>query len=143
MKTNRARGHQDRYLALIDRFPLRPLKSDEDLDKATKVLDSLTDRLDDLAPEEQDYLAVLTDIVERYEDETIPLPVVSDKDLLRHLIEAKGVTQTDVAKETGIVVSTISEVLAGRRQLNRAHIGRLARYFNVGPSVFAFDAKAR
>lgn len=143
MKTNRARGRQDRYLALIHRFPLRPLKSDEDLDDATKVLDSLTDRLDELAAEEQDYLDILTDIVERYEDEIIPLPVVSDQDMLRHLIEAKGVTQTDVAKETGIVVSTISEVLAGRRKLNRAHIGRLARYFNVGPSVFSFDAKPR
>jgi HTH-type transcriptional regulator/antitoxin HigA len=143
MKTNRGRERQDRYLALIDRFPLRPLKSDEDLDAATKVLDSLTDRLDELAPEEQDYLDILTDIVERYEDETIPLPAVSDQDLLRHLIEAKGVTQTEVAKETGIVVSTISEVLAGRRKLNRAHINRLARYFNVGPGVFAFEASAR
>jgi HTH-type transcriptional regulator/antitoxin HigA len=39
---------------------------------------------------------------------------VADADLLRHLIEAKGVSQADVARETGIAESTISEVLGGQ-----------------------------
>ena len=34
--------------------------------------------------------------------------------------------------------STISEVLKGKRSLNRNHIGKLARYFKVSPDVFAF-----
>jgi antitoxin component HigA of HigAB toxin-antitoxin module len=34
--------------------------------------------------------------------------------------------------------SLISEVLKGKRSLNRSHIGKLARYFNVSPDVFAF-----
>ena len=46
-----------------------------------------------LTPGEQDYLDVLTDIVERYEDETHPMPEVSDAAMLRHLIDASGVTQ--------------------------------------------------
>jgi HTH-type transcriptional regulator / antitoxin HigA len=37
-----------------------------------------------------------------------------------------------------IAVSTISEVLCGKRTLNRDHIGRLARYFHVSPDTFAF-----
>ncbi len=42
-----------------------------------------------------------------------------------HLIEAKGVSQAKVACEAGVAESTISEVLAGERNLNRTHIGRL------------------
>lgn len=138
MKTKPAAQPRDLYLRLIHQFPLRPIRSDKELDSAAAVLDSLTDRLDDLAAEERDYLDVLTDLVENYETETIPMPKVSDKEMLRHLIEAKGVTQIGLAKATGIAVTTISEVLTGRRKLNRAHIGKLASYFRVNPGVFGF-----
>ena len=68
---------------------------------------------------------------------------VSDADVLEHLIEAKGVTQAEVARRAGIAISTISEVLSGKRSLNRVHIGKLAHYFSVDPGVFSFDAKLR
>ena len=66
------------------------------------------------------------------------MPPVSDAEMLRHLVEAKGITQTEVSRATGIADSTISEVLKGKRSLNRSHIGKLAKYFNVSPDVFAF-----
>jgi HTH-type transcriptional regulator/antitoxin HigA len=59
--------------------------------------------------------------------------------VLRHLLEARGATQAAVARENGIAESTISEVLAGKRALSRAQIGKLARYFNVGPTAFRFE----
>jgi HTH-type transcriptional regulator / antitoxin HigA len=128
---------KDRYLELIRRFPLRPLRCDEDLDTAVAMIDSLLSQ-PSLKREEQDYLEVLGDLVEAYETESHPLGPVSDADLLSHLIEARGVSQSVVAGATGIAVSTISEVLRGKRTLNRAHIGKLARYFHVSPDTFVF-----
>jgi HTH-type transcriptional regulator / antitoxin HigA len=128
---------RDRYLELVKQFPLRPLRSDRELDKAVKVIDSLLSR-PALTPEEADYLDVLADLVERYETDTHPIAPVSDAEMLTHLIEAKGVSQTEVAQSTGIVVSTISEILGGKRSLSRSHIGKLARYFHVSPEVFVF-----
>ena len=128
---------KDRYLELIRQFPLRPVRSDEELDDAIRVIDSLLSK-QALVPEEQDYLDVLSDLVERYEAEAHPIAPLPDADMLRHLIEAKGSPQTEVARATGIADSTISEVLSGKRSLNRKHIGKLARYFNVSPEVFAF-----
>ena len=93
----------------------------------------------ELNQDEQDYLDVLSDLVERYESEHHPIAPVSDAEMLRHLIEAKGVSQVEVAREAGIAESTISEVLAGKRPLTRAHIGKLCRYFHVGPGVFSFE----
>ncbi len=138
MKTTRKVGdRRDPYLELIRRFPLRPIRSDDELDQAIEVVDELIDR-DDLDPSEKDYLDVLSDLIERYESEIHPIEPVSDAEMLAHLIEAKGITQVKLARETQIAESTISEVLAGKRILNRFQIGRLARYFNVGPMVFRF-----
>ena len=49
------------------------------------------------------------------------------------------VTQAQVAKDCRIAESTISEVLADKRKLNRKQIGKLATYFHVKPTVFNFD----
>jgi HTH-type transcriptional regulator / antitoxin HigA len=135
--TKHSENIEDRYLDLVQRFPLRPIRSDRELDEAIKVIDSLLSQ-PSLIPEEEDYLDVLGDLVKRYESDTHPIAPVSDAEMLSHLIEAKGVSQTEVSESTGIAVSTISEILAGKRTLNRSHIGKLARYFKVSPQVFAF-----
>ena len=75
---------------------------------------------------------------EAYEAEAVPMRPVSDADMLRFLIENRGVTQVEVAKQAGIAESTISEVLAGKRKLNRSQIGKLACFFHVEPGVFVF-----
>lgn len=133
------RGATKRYLELIEAFPLRPLRTDRDLARAIKVVDQLLDR-GKLTADEADYLDVLSDLVERYESEEHPLPPIPDAAMLGHLMEAKGIGQTDVARATGIVHSTISEVLSGKRKLNRQQIGKLAKFFHVSPGVFAFEA---
>ena len=126
---------RDHYLKLVRKFPLRPLRSDQDLADAIRVVDSLIVR-GDLTAGEQDYLDILTDIVERYEAEEHPMAPVSDADMLRHLIEARGISQSKLADEVKISMSTISEVLNGKRRLNRKHISILSKYFGVPSSVF-------
>src|SRR5262245_17150167 len=130
---------EDKYLELVRRFPLRPLRTEEDLDAAVAVVDSLIDQPVLTAPE-QDYLDVLSDLVEDYESETVPMRPVGDAELLRFLIEQKRVTQAETANGAGIAESTISEVLAAKRKLNRGQIAKLARYFHIEPGVFLSGA---
>jgi len=56
--------------------------------------------------------------------------------MLAMSIESKGVTQTEVAQATGIAVSTISQLIAQKREFNRAHIEKLCVYFGVEPKAF-------
>jgi HTH-type transcriptional regulator/antitoxin HigA len=130
---------EDRYLDLVRQFPLRPLRADVDLDAAIAIIDALLDRPVLTIPE-QDYLDVLSDLVETYESETVPMQRVGDADLLRFLIEQRGVTQAAVADGCAIAESTISEVLAGKRKLNRAQIAKLSRYFHVDPGAFLSES---
>src|SRR5439155_22026723 len=132
---------RERYLDLVRQFPPRPIRSERDLDRATRVIDALIDR-PSLSSDEKDYLNVLSDLVEAYEEERYPMARVSDARMVRHLMEAKGVNQTEVAQATGIANSTISAVLKGTRQLTREHIGQLAIFFHVDPGVFIFGEHA-
>jgi len=128
---------QDTYLTLIRTCPLRPLRSEADLDEAMTILDALVVK-DALSAAEADYLAVLSDLVEQYEAEAHPIPPASDAELLQHLLEAQSVTPHEVAQATGMDMATLAAVLAGIRHLTREQIGQLARYFQVSPSVFVF-----
>jgi HTH-type transcriptional regulator / antitoxin HigA len=123
------------YLTLIRRFPLRPIRTDAELDAASTIIDELTER-DDLSPAESDYLDVLGDLVEKYEDEHVEMPHVSDGAMLRCLMEDNGVRQADIVRGTGISKTVLSLVLSGKRNLTREHIEALSRYFRVTPAVF-------
>ena len=129
--------NRDRYLELIHQFPLRPIKNEVDLDAATQVIDSIIDR-GRLSRAELDYLDVISDQVEAYEDIAYPIRPLPHSEPLRFLMQKMGLSSAAVAKATGIAVSTISEVLSGKRKLNRRQIGKLAKYFHVGPGVFHF-----
>jgi HTH-type transcriptional regulator / antitoxin HigA len=128
----------DRYLDLVLRYPLRPIRSDTELDRAIAMIDYLIDQ-DRLQSEERDYLDVLSDLVERYETDYHPIPSLSDGEILQHLIQSNGISQAVVARESGIAESTISEVIGGTRKLSRVHIGKLCRFFGVQPGAFNFD----
>jgi HTH-type transcriptional regulator / antitoxin HigA len=135
--TDNAQAGPDRgsYLELVLKFPLRPLRTDDELHRAIEMIDSLIIR-GDLDSGEQDYLDILTDIVERYEADEHPMAPVTDAVMLRHLIDARGVTQSKLAADVKLQMSTISEVLNGKRRLNRHHIAVLSKYFRVSSAVF-------
>jgi HTH-type transcriptional regulator/antitoxin HigA len=137
-----SKEYQAAYVKLVRKFPLRPIRSEAELDQAIATIDSLLDR-GTLERAAEDYLDVLGDLVRRYESQATPLRPLPDKAMLRFLLESKDVSQTQVANATGIANSTISEVLRGKRRLSRAHVERLAEYFRVSPGVFAFRQAAR
>lgn len=127
-----------RYRELCERFPLRPVRTEAELDAATVVVHELIDQ-DKRSKAEDDYLDVLTDLVEAYEEVHYPMEPVSGASMLAYCMELRNLTQAEVAKGAGIAVSTVSSVLSGKRKLTREHIGKLAKFFNVSPGVFFDD----
>ena len=133
--TRGGKADEEGYLALIRALPLRPIRSEADLDRAIDMVDALSDR-EALSPDEHDYLLVLSGLIERYEDEHHAIPAISGVPMLRHLIESRGVPQARVAAETGLAESALSEILAGKRKLGVKSIKALAGYFKVDPGLF-------
>lgn len=127
---------RDAYLKLVTAFPLASIRSDEQLREAQKVLDRLLAR-GELNGGEEMYLDALSDLVAAYEDDHYAIEPASDADMLRHLMEARGVTQAQLSRDTAVPRSTISEVLAGKKRLSRQMIRKFADYFRVDASVLA------
>ena len=123
------------YLDLIRKHPLRPLRSDADLDRAVAMVDTLTDGRA-LASDEDDYLEVLSRLIEDYEDEHDPLPEMSGVEALRYLLEENGLTQSQLSDETKIPVATISEILHEKRGISPRVRNALAKRFRVAPTLF-------
>ena len=117
-------------------FPLASIKSDEHLAEAQRVMDGLLAR-GTLDAGEETYLDALSDLVGSYEDEQHAIEPASDADMLRHLMEARGVTQVQLSHDTGLPKSSVSEVLAGKKTFSRQMIRNLAEYFHVEIGVLA------
>jgi HTH-type transcriptional regulator/antitoxin HigA len=127
---------RDSYLDLVLAFPLASIKSEEQLAQAEKVMDRLLAK-GKLDHGEETYLDALSDLVAAYEDAHHAIEPASDADMLRHLLEARGVSQAQLSRDTSIPKSTISEVLAGKKRFSRQMIRTFADYFKVDVSVLA------
>lgn len=135
-KTVRRRKVADSYLELVMECPLASIKTESQLAVAQAMIDRLLTqgKMDD---GEEMYLDALSDLVAAYEDVHCPIAPASDADMLRHLMEAKGVTQVELHRGTGIPKSTVSEVLAGKKPFSKTLIRTLADFFQVDTSVLA------
>jgi HTH-type transcriptional regulator/antitoxin HigA len=128
--------HRDSYLDLVLAFPLASIKSEKHLAEAQKVMDRLLAQ-GELDDGEEMYLDALSDLVAAYEDAHHAIEPASDANMLRHLLDAKGVTQAQLSRDTRLPKSSISEVLAGKKPFSRRMIRQLADYFKVDVSVLA------
>ncbi len=133
VKTAR-RSLPDAYFELVRQFPLIHIRDSAHLASAETMLRRLLER--ELDQGEQEYLDVLTDLIEKYEADHEPIPDASEADVLRLLMESNGLSQMALARKVGISQSTISAVLHGTRSLTKDQVITLARFFNVGPGAF-------
>ena len=126
------------YLALIDIFPLRPLRSERDYDAAVTVLDTLVVRPEgSLAPGEQDYLDALTMLVEAHDrdHDDVDTEQRDPLSMLKYLMQESSMTQAELGRLLGNR-ALASLILHGHRQLSKSHIRKLADHFKVSPALF-------
>jgi antitoxin component HigA of HigAB toxin-antitoxin module len=134
-----ARGApNDSYLTLVLECPLRPIRTRADYGRASKMLDRLAVRGEStLDAGERDYLDVLTDLVEAYDDaHAEPIRRGSLRERVAHLMSETGLTQAQFARLAGVRQPMASMVLSGQRELSKASIARLARHFAVRAEYF-------
>ncbi len=125
------------YFKLVKQFPLTKIRDDDHLEAAFEVIDHLL--MMDLDEGQEAYLDALSDLVEVYEDANVFIPDASEADVLRSLMEANRLSQTQLAREVKISQSTLSAVLNGSRSLTKEQMAKLGRRFNLPASVFLPD----
>jgi HTH-type transcriptional regulator/antitoxin HigA len=101
----------------------------------TQALYELDQRSAKLTRAEKELAELLTLLIEDFESKHYELPQAKPLDVLRFLMEQQELKQKDLVDVFG-TRSIVSEVLSGKRKLNKDHIERLSRRFHVSPDVF-------
>ncbi|MDX1985617.1 MAG: hypothetical protein SFV17_02925 [Candidatus Obscuribacter sp.] len=136
MSTSSKDDSSREYGRLIKRFPLRPIRDDEQNERAAQICDALIARVDTLTQSESDYLEVLTDLITKYESQfSEEVAELSPRELLQYLMERNDLVQKDLVPEFGSP-SRISEFLKGERRLSLEQAKRLAQRFSLDISAF-------
>lgn len=110
------------------------INTDDDLNQAIAYAEELTNIFENENTEIEPLLDFVLAVIEKYEDKHYPVKRSSPVEVLKFLMDQHGHKQkdlTDVATK-----SVISEILNGKRQLNKNHIDKLSKKYHTSPAVF-------
>ena len=114
---------------------VRSVSSAEDYEHMLALMNTLLELVgDDEDHTLSDLLDVVGDLVWKYEQQNHAIEAAAPKDMLRFLMEARGLKQGDLA---GVLAQgNLSAILAGKRKISAALAARLAQFFGIKVGVF-------
>lgn len=123
------------YQALLRRVPPKVIRTEKENEAYTEILYELDQRSKTLTTAEKELAELLTLLIEDFEEKRYRLPRAKPLDVLRFLMQQHGLLQKDLVDVFG-TPSIVSEVLHGKRELNKEQIARLSARFHVSPELF-------
>jgi len=123
------------YTALLARIPPRVVRSEEQNESYIAALYELERRHNKWSEAERELADLLTLLIEDFEEKNYQLPKASPLQVIAFLMEQHGLKQKDLADVFG-TPSIVSEVMNGKRELNKQQIRRLSDRFHVSPELF-------
>jgi len=114
---------------------IAPIRDEAHYQRMTAMLEALLDETtgDENHPA-MGLVDIVGDLIEDFESEHHPLPDVTGVQALKFLIEQHGIKQCDL-HEIGSQ-GVVSEILAGKRELNIRQVRALSKRFGVSPATF-------
>jgi len=122
------------YKSLLAAMEPEVIRTEEKDRAFLAVLEGLAAK-EQVSEAERRMIELLILLIEEYESRASPVPQAGPLDIIRHLMDAHGLRQKDLAEEFG-TESIVSDVLNGKRELTKDHIRRLSARFGVSPAVF-------
>jgi HTH-type transcriptional regulator / antitoxin HigA len=110
----------EKYIDLLNEFPPRPIRSEDDFKAVQKVIDTLLDA-DQISADRREYLNLLGLLVHEYEEKTVEIPDVHGVELLNILIAEWGLKQKELVPIFK-TESIVSAVVNGHRLLTVEHL---------------------
>ena len=130
-----ANGIPKTYKGLCQRYLPRKIRDDTEDQEATAIVYALAGH--DLNQDQEDYLDLLSDLVDEYDRATRGQPHQgSPIDVLRLLLDQHKVSARELGRILGKDESLGSLILTGRRSITVEHAKLLGAHFNVKPGVF-------
>ena len=115
---------------------LKPIRNDSDLNEALARIEKIFDA-EEGTPEDNE-LAILLDLVERYEDIHYPIDAPTPIAAIEFMMDQRGLTRRDLIPFIGSA-SKVSEVLSGKRDITMAMARALHKHLGIPAEVLLQD----
>jgi HTH-type transcriptional regulator/antitoxin HigA len=123
------------YSGLVALHMPRPIHDKVAYDNAVEAVHALAGHK--LNRDQDDYLAIMSGLVEDYERENVAEPkAVKGIEALKFLLGENDLTADDLGEIIGVNRSIAYRILKGARNLTADHIKKLAARFAVGADLF-------
>lgn len=111
------------------------IETEEECLRVEKIVGDLLKKGDNLSPEEDRLLDLLSDLIEFYEDKVYPIKAAPPYEMLKFLMNENDLKQSDLLPVFGSSGIT-SEVVNGKRSISKAQAKKLAEFFKVSVELF-------
>lgn len=123
------------YKRLLTEVMPVPVETEEDNERMLAAAGRLMEKGENLSAEEEALLRLLATLIEDFETKFYQPEDATPLEVLRHLMEERGLRQSDLWELFGSK-GVASEVLNGKRGISKAQAKKLADYFHVPVSLF-------
>jgi HTH-type transcriptional regulator/antitoxin HigA len=123
-----------KYARLLARALPVVIETEEENERMLAEVDKLMDK-NPLTPEESKLFDLMVRLIEDFEEQAYPVGDVSPDQMLQHLMEARGLNQTDLLPIFG-GRGRVSEVVNGKRGISKDQAKKLGEFFHVSPELF-------
>ena len=126
---------QRKYGRLLARAAPAVIGNEAECRRVEDEITKLLAKGDNLTPEEERLLDLLSALVERYEGETEDFADSPPDRVLRFLMQQNDLQQADLVKIFGSS-GRVSEVVNGKRGISKTQAKALGDFFRVSPELF-------
>ncbi len=119
---------------LVNALP-KVIETEEECLRVEKIVGDLLKKGDNLSPEEDKLLDLLSDLIENYEDKVYPIADAPPNEMLKYLMRENDLKQGDLLHIFGSS-GIASEVVGGKRSISKAQAKKLAEFFKVSVELF-------
>jgi len=122
------------YSKLLVEYQPKVITTEAEYDQALETVEKLmADQ--QRTPEQTAILQLLVTLIEEFETKHYPIEPSSPHAILEHLMDARGIKQSDLV---GIIGSkgVVSEVVNRKRAISKAQAKALGELFNVSSALF-------
>jgi HTH-type transcriptional regulator / antitoxin HigA len=117
------------YIELLVRYQPKPIATEAENDSAIALAQELEHR-PMRSPEEETFLELLITLIEKFEAEHYPIPTGTPNSMLRHLMDARELNESDLIPILG-TPEKVRELLMGQKVIQPDEARKLAKFFRV------------
>jgi HTH-type transcriptional regulator/antitoxin HigA len=124
-----------RYRKLLSRAMPVIIQTEEDNERMLAEAEKLMAKGEHLSPEEDALLRLMAKLIQDFEEKFYQPGDVTPLEMLLHLMDARGLKQSDLLEVFGSK-GIASEVVNGKRSISKTQAKALAGFFGVSADLF-------